>query len=118
MNWIESLKKLFSSSEGKDMLKFGMKPLPNMPEAVKADVLRVIEYSNTPAYKSYEQEAWAQAFNYLSTILKETATSSEVEQARGGLRATLDLLRVVDLAHKKQEEMQKKNAMIPGSPAR
>jgi len=118
MNWLVSLQKLFSSTEGKDMLKFGMKPLPNHPDAVKADVLRVIEYSNTPAYKSYEQEAWAQAFNYLQTILNEKATTDEVNQSRGGLRATLDLLRVVELARKKQEEMQKRNAMNSGTSSR
>jgi len=108
MNWIASLQKLLSSNEGKDMLKFGMKPLPSNPESIKADVMKVIEFGNSPAYKSYENEAWAQVFTYLNQILNEKATAQEVDQARGGLRASLDLLRVVDLAIKKQEELKKK----------
>lgn len=110
MNWFKkSLVDLFKTKDAKELLKNGMKPLPTTDAAIQRDINAIINYSNGPDYLAWEAEAWAQVMAQLSKILNEKTTPSEVDQARGSLRATLDCLRIAEMARKKQEEIKRKS---------
>lgn len=86
----------------------GMRSLtPPSQSQILEDASRIVNYSTKMDYRVWSKEAWAKALSYIDALQNPKATGSETDFYRGALHATLNLLRVSELARLQKEELEK-----------
>jgi hypothetical protein len=80
-----------------------------MPQAneMLSDAANLLKYSYSDDYKVFAKEAWARVLLELDKVLDPKTPVDQIQNSRGALRATLDLLRLSYQARFTKEQLEK-----------
>ena len=105
------LAELLSKKHNREDL-LGVSPV-GMPQSndLQRDAARILQYSLSDDYKTFANEAWARVITELDTILNPRTSIDQIQNARGALRATLDLLRLSYQARFAKERLESEGSI-------
>lgn len=96
----------------KDLLGMSTPKNPTVDQVI-IDAAKLMEYGFSSDYKVFAKEAWSRVLVELDKILDERTPADQVNNARGALRATLDLLRLSYQARITKESLEKEHKNVP-----
>jgi hypothetical protein len=79
------------------------------PNELLSDAAKLLKYSYSDDYKVFAKEAWARVLMELDKVLDPRTPVDQLQNARGALRATLDLLRLSYQARFTKENLDREN---------
>lgn len=92
-----------------DLLGVSNTHLPS-PQELMTDATRLLKYSHDADYQVFAKEAWARVITELDKILDPRTSVDQIQNSRGALRATLDLLRLSYQARFAKEGLEKEQS--------
>lgn len=95
---------LTQTSAREDLLGVKEARLPS-PERLLNDTANFLKYTQESEYKQFAKEAWAHVLLELDALLDPRSTPDQVQNARGAVRASLNLLRKSYQVKKQYEDM-------------
>jgi hypothetical protein len=97
-----------------DLLGGSPRGMPQ-PSDLLRDSARILQYANSEDYKTFANEAWARVITELDKILDPRTSIDQIQNARGALRATLDLLRLSYQARFTKEKLESERSIQDAS---
>jgi hypothetical protein len=85
------------------------------PNDILRDSARILQYSLSDDYKTFANEAWARVITELDKIIDPRTSVDQIQNARGALRATLDLLRLSYQARFTKEKLESERSVQDAS---
>lgn len=97
---------LSKQNNQKDFLGVSPTSMPGSDELL-SDAAKLVKYSFSDDYKVFAKEAWARVLLELDKVLDPRTPVDQLQNSRGALRATLDLLRLSYQARFTKENLER-----------
>jgi hypothetical protein len=109
---IKVLAELLSKSRNQeDFLGVGKTYMPT-PEQLMSDSAKYLQYVKSDDYAVFAKEAWSRVIVELTTVFDPNATTDQVHNARGAVRAIIDLLGLSYKVRSNMERMEKEQQNV------
>jgi hypothetical protein len=107
VNPVSILAELLSKSRNQEDFLGVSKTYMPTPEQLLSDSAKYLQYTQSDDYMVFAKEAWSRVIVELETVFNPNATTDQVHNARGAVRAILDLLGLSYKVRSNKERMEK-----------